>query len=120
MLPSELVKVRQEEYLDRHVTEQLKSFMKEGYGGVVELFLTQSEMHLAQLIKSVDIDKAECRLEAHSLKGSAANIGARRLSMLAEQVEKSLKSDDGAITRQLIDDAVSELDVVAPMLRCHS
>lgn len=55
---------------------------------LVELFLTNAEINLTRLRDAVrDGDEATVRDIAHSLKGSSANIGARRMARLCAEVE---------------------------------
>jgi len=114
-IPSETVTPKLEEHIDMKVTEQLKYLMEDDFAGTIKMFLNQSAVQLEQLFESMDIDKNECALEVHSLKGSAANIGARRLAVLAEKIEKSLKNDEGEKVRKLINDAKDELEVITPI-----
>ncbi|HEY4440823.1 MAG TPA: Hpt domain-containing protein [Candidatus Elarobacter sp.] len=48
---------------------------------------------------------------AHALKGMAGNVGAVRLEAAAKALEEAIRSDQGAIERELIaiDDALAEL-----------
>lgn len=56
------------------------------------------------------------RLETHSLRSSAANIGATRLSWLAEQVELRAEVGAGADLQDLVRDMEAEFTVVARAL----
>lgn len=57
-------------------------------------------------------DSRGVQLEAHSLRSSAANVGAIRLSWLAEQVELRAEVGAGAELQDLVGDLATEFAVV--------
>ena len=78
----------------------------EFYHEMVNLFIVSSEeklFELKQAINSDDIDKVKS--SAHFIKGGAANVGAYKITELAEQMEL-LKGDEGL---HVIEDLLSEL-----------
>ena len=55
---------------------------------LIDLFLTETDLHLKTLRAAViEHDEVEMRRLAHLLKGSSANIGARTMAALYEQME---------------------------------
>jgi HPt (histidine-containing phosphotransfer) domain-containing protein len=72
---------------------------------ILELFITQAPITLAAL-NSAGTDR-DWRIAAHTLKGSARAVGARRVARLAERAEglshRNAPSDCGAAVRELAD-----------------
>lgn len=76
----------------------------EGWGGrklvqqMIRLFLENSPERMDQIRKGLASDNADSALRgAHSLKSTAANLGAMRLSGLAKRAEDA--ADDGDLDR---------------------
>ena len=62
---------------------------------IIELFLEQTDDQISQLNEAVDnIDTETTGNIAHQLKGSSANLGARRLSDTFSQLEQFAKDND--------------------------
>jgi CheY-like chemotaxis protein/HPt (histidine-containing phosphotransfer) domain-containing protein len=56
---------------------------------IIEIFLTSSEEHLVRLERAVrESDLQGARREAHALKGSSANAGAKNMQQLASVLEE--------------------------------
>jgi HPt (histidine-containing phosphotransfer) domain-containing protein len=71
------------------------------YGELVGEFLSSLPTDIEILKRSSD-DLAEFARLAHGLKGSAGNMGAKRLSSLARDVEIAAKNGDAAIAKELL------------------
>jgi len=87
------------EYVDPEAPSRL-----EGWGGrklvqqMIRLFLENSPERMAQIREGVRTNTADPALRgAHSLKSTAANLGAMRLSGLAKLVEEA--AEDGDVDR---------------------
>ncbi|MDH3272205.1 MAG: Hpt domain-containing protein [Gemmatimonadota bacterium] len=84
------------EVLDPAALERLKEWGGEKLAGqMVRLFLKNSGVRMDQIrtgVVQADVDEAE--RGAHSLKSSAANIGAERLRTLATQIESAALRDE--------------------------
>ena len=62
---------------------------------VVELFLADTPARLAALHDAVERgDATAVEREAHTLKGSAANVGALRLAVICEQLQRLGRARD--------------------------
>jgi HPt (histidine-containing phosphotransfer) domain-containing protein len=76
---------------------------------ILELFITQAPITLAAL-KSAGTDR-DWRIAAHTLKGSARAVGARRVARLAERAEVMSRCSDRAdceVAVRGLTDALSE------------
>lgn len=62
-------------------------------------------------------DLAELALEAHTLKGSAANFGGQRLAALAETLEKAARQGDLTRAAELVARLSAELDALLEHLK---
>jgi len=80
-----------ESYLDQLRANEQDDALRE----IIELFLEQTNDQISQLNEAVDnVDTKTTEIIAHQLKGSSANLGARRLSDTFSQLEKFAKEDD--------------------------
>ncbi len=88
-----------DEYLDRGTLQQLidldddHSFVRE----VFSAFFMDAEAHVAKL----DRDPESRRAAAHTLKGSARQVGAMPVANLCEQLEQVEQSEVAPLVRQL-------------------
>jgi len=74
-------------------------------------FLRSAAEHLVHLGLAVErADAAEIRMQAHAIKGSAANIGAGRIRDLAESMETAAQLGDLAGMADWYAAAVSEFE----------
>lgn len=98
-----------DEVIDTTMLEGLEEALGDEIVEIVELFLSGLDEQLEDLkhaLASEDMDQV--RRRAHSLKGSASNLGALRLSNIARQIEHS--AHDGELAPYEI---VSQLDPMA-------
>jgi len=78
---------------------------------LVELFLDDAPQRIHQIRAQLQQrDQELARIAAHSLKGSARNLGALALSHAAEQVEDHIKADDWDGAEAGIEQIQSELE----------
>jgi HPt (histidine-containing phosphotransfer) domain-containing protein len=87
--------VTDESPLDRarllEVSGGLEGFSEE----LVELFVEDARSRIAAIIEAVRRgDAAEVGREAHSLKGSASNVGAGAMERLSRELEMAARSGD--------------------------
>ena len=90
-------------------------------GQMVQLFLDNSPARMDQIRNGIDgADASQAEQGAHSLKSSAANVGAERLRVLSADVEGAALSKDLTAVEGLLSDleaayanAVSQLEEVA-------
>ena len=81
--------------LDRSILDELREVMGEEFDRLVRTFLDHSPDLMDQLQKAALARKAgEMAAPAHSLKSSAANMGAMKLSALARDLEVAARRGD--------------------------
>ena len=107
--------------LDRTVIDGLKDLREPGQPDplreLVELFFRDAEPRLAQMKTAAESgDLAKLGALAHTLKGSASNLGARRLSTLCAQIEKQSKAGEATATA-LFPAAATEYETVREILK---
>ena len=92
--------------LNRKIIEELVDMLEEDAFEIFNVFITDAPIQEAELIAD-DSDDEQLILASHSLKSSAAYVGAERLSMLANQIEihlrQSLQEDAQALISQVPD-----------------
>src|SRR5688572_5568834 len=80
---------------------------------VLRLFLQEAPPRIARLRNAwASGDIEDVHRAAHSLKGSAGNIGARRLFEVCRRLDEEGRSDDRSAVSQLIDELGAEFDKV--------
>jgi HPt (histidine-containing phosphotransfer) domain-containing protein len=88
--------------VDQENLNMLKEVIGEDLKEVIEAFLTTSPEILGQIKLSIEIeDAAGVQLHSHTLKGSAANIGAIHLPSLCAELET--KAKDGVVAPEFND-----------------
>jgi CheY-like chemotaxis protein len=107
--------------LDRSVLEGLRELREPGQpdplAELIDLFLRDARPRLEQMRTAAAAgDWAKVGAGAHTLKGSASNLGARRLSALCAALEKQGKSNDGAQAPASLAEVESEFARVELML----
>ncbi|MCX6592442.1 MAG: Hpt domain-containing protein [Acidobacteria bacterium] len=84
---------------------------------VVAAFLADTPLQLTALASALErASSQDARLIAHSLKGSAANVGGQQLSRVAAHVEKLGEAGDLAAVRQMLPTLTASFDALAPVL----
>jgi HPt (histidine-containing phosphotransfer) domain-containing protein len=74
--------------LDMRAVGELREIMGEDFPLLIDTFVRDSEMRLADLHQSLaDGDNESFRRAAHSFKGSAGNLGAKQLTEVCRQLE---------------------------------
>jgi CheY-like chemotaxis protein/HPt (histidine-containing phosphotransfer) domain-containing protein len=111
----------QGDILDRTVINGLKDLREPGQPDplreLVELFFRDAETRVAQMkTAAASDDLPKLGASAHTLKGSASNLGARRLSGLCAKIEKQAKAGDKAAV-DLLPAAATEFEAVKEILR---
>lgn len=92
--------------IDPQALERLKEWGGEKLAGqMVRLFLKNSGTRMDQIRAGVaGDDPAETERGAHSLKSSAANIGAESLRTLATRIESAALDEDLAQMKEILPD----------------
>ncbi len=76
-------------HIDMDVLSTLQEVMEEDFPVLLDTFLNDSSMRLKDLKQAVAArDTDFLRRCSHSFKGSSSNVGARRLAVLCERMEK--------------------------------
>ena len=85
------------EIIDQKVISELKSIMGDDYLAVYDAFIRSGDKYISELQDAVNTnDLVSIEKISHTLKGSSANIGARKFSELCKLLlEKSRNSDEG-------------------------
>jgi PAS domain S-box-containing protein len=109
------------EVLDRTVINGLKELREPGQPDplreLVELFLRDAQPRLEQMDQAADAgDMAKVGIAAHTLKGSASNLGARRLSSLSAALEKQAKAGEIDKAVKTLAEVKSEFSKVRELL----
>lgn len=100
-------------HIDYKALSELREVMEEGYPELLETFLVDSEKRLRELRETADA-KALSGI-AHSLKGSASNMGAFRLVQLCQELESDAQSKSPAEIVKLVADISYEFADVRPV-----
>jgi CheY-like chemotaxis protein len=111
--------------LDAQVTEQLEQLGEAAgedlMGQLTILFLTDSEIHLAELRAGVaEHDGSAIYRAAHTLTGASANIGAIVLSRLCSTLARNGTADDLTASETLVEAVAAELQRVRTTLESRS
>ena len=109
------------EVLDRAVIGGLKELREPGQpdplSELLDLFFHDAEPRLKQMEAAVTSgDMSKLAAAAHTLKGSASNLGARRLSALCASLEKQGKAGDAAGTGEIFAEVVTAFASVRVLL----
>jgi PAS domain S-box-containing protein len=107
--------------LDRTLIESLRGFRIPGEPDpleeILDVFLRDTPLRLREAEVAASRDDAKGVQEAsHTLKGSANNLGARRLGLLAGRVEASAKGPDWDSIRRWLPEISAELDALSQVL----
>lgn len=88
--------------LDLVALDDLKDMLSEALSEIIQSFLDGLADEVASVGRGLGGDAAAVRAAAHSLKGSAGNLGAKALSHLASDMEKHALAGDLAACRALM------------------
>jgi PAS domain S-box-containing protein len=85
---------------------------------ILDVFLRDTPLRMREAEVAASRDDVEgLRIAAHTLKGSANNLGARRLGFLAGHVENAAKCPDWDMIRRLLPEVSAELDALNAVLQ---
>ncbi len=112
------------EKLDRTVIDGLKELREPGQPDplreLIELFLKDIQPRLASMGQAAASgDLAKLASASHTLKGSASNLGARRLSALCATLEKLAKAGDAAKASETLVAVAAEFADVRQLLNAE-
>lgn len=81
----------------------------------VDLFLEDSEERLSRLIASIERkDLAGMKREAHGLKGSMANMGAKQISERCRRIELEIAEENFEIIEKIMDNICKTFELLIP------
>jgi len=108
--------------LDRTVINGLKELREPGQPDplreLIELFFRDAEPRLKQMEEAATAgDMARLGAAAHTLKGSASNLGAKRLSALCASLEKQGKAGDATNVTSTLGEVKGEFAAVRELLQ---
>ena len=87
---------------------------------LIELFLKDARPRIEKMQTAVDAnDLPLVAATTHALKGSASNLGARRLSACCATLEKQAKAGEGHEARETLRDVKAEFEIVEQLLRAE-
>jgi CheY-like chemotaxis protein len=84
---------------------------------ILDVFLRDTPLRMREAEVAASRDDVEgLRIAAHTLKGSANNLGARRLGFLAGHMENAAKCPNWDTIRRLLPEVSTELDALNALL----
>lgn len=87
---------------------------------VIEIFLEDSPNLMTALRSAIRIGEAEAiEKAAHTLKGAAANISAKRLQQLSHAMQEMIKKSQVSQMERLFGDMETHYEVLDRVLRSH-
>ena len=110
------------EIINISIVEEAKELMGERFPTMVKYFLEDTEMYLGEIQASIeDKDIKRAISPAHTIKSSAKQIGAERISDIARQIEwfcREYEGGDGDLEQldRLYQDLQEEMDAAIPLL----
>ena len=110
--------------VDPEIIEQLRFLEDEDQPNVVTELLTLFIEHAPPKLQALRDaaaagDLAALKRAAHSLKGSSANVGARGMQQICEQLEHEVTADALTDARSLVTQLNEEFTVVEQALRAQ-
>ena len=111
-----------EERMDLSVIEGLRGLREPGQPDplrqLVDLFLRDSHARIKALEEGLSADDSnKATAASHALKGSASNLGARRLASLSGSIEKHAKAGELSAAKTLLEPLKEEFLLVQDFLR---
>ena len=82
--------------LDVAALNDLKSILDDALIDIAKAFLDGLDADVAAIVNGLPDDATAVRIAAHSLKGSASNMGGKALSALSSAIEKAAHAGDMA------------------------
>ena len=80
---------------------------------IIQIFVEDAPRQLHGLIKALEEGDADlAQRQAHSLKGSALNVGAELVTKVADAIEKLTRQGELSEARRQLGDLVTELDTL--------
>lgn len=80
--------------LDVAALNDLKSILEDALIDIAQAFLDGLDADVAAIVNGLPDDATAVRISAHSLKGSASNMGGKALAALSSAIEKAAHAGD--------------------------
>ncbi|WP_040726742.1 Hpt domain-containing protein [Thiomicrorhabdus sp. Kp2] len=107
-------------HIDLDNLDMLKEIIGDDLKEVLNVFLDSTPDSILQLQNAIDSNTMpKIQSLAHAIKGSAANIGANQLSILAGQIEQQAKLNNSANFAELLPQVISENRAVEEALKTY-
>ncbi len=104
--------------LDYAAINELKESLQDDFDEIVQIYIKSSNNILEQMEQACNAeDHQEVQRLAHSIKSSSANLGAIKLSSLAEDLENQLIENDFSNIKEKIDDMQKLFTLSTPTLK---
>ncbi len=104
--------------IDAGVVERLRSELGEYFEAVMRAVMEDTSPHIARLRQAATAADAHALFEAaHALKGMVANVGAKALVRLCQELEALARGGDAAGAHALIDSAEQQCAAIAEELQ---
>lgn len=110
------------EIINSSIVEEAKELMGDRFPTMVKYFLEDTEMYIAEIEASIEDKDFERSISpAHTIKSSAKQIGAERISDIARQIEQFCRDCEGGAgdfeqLDRLYQDLKEEMDAAVPIL----
>lgn len=109
------------EPIDQKVVTELRELMGDAYLTVYEAFLRSGEQNMSDLAAAVADNKLEnIKSITHTLKGSSANIGAKRLSEISMEMMEDARNSMVADYHSYLANMQQEFKRVCDMIETFS
>lgn len=111
------------ETINLSVVEEAKELMNERFPTMVKYFLEDTEMYISEIANAIQNKDFEVAVSpAHTIKSSAKQLGAEKVSDVARQIEHHAREmidnggDDFDTLDKLYHELKEEFDAVAPLI----
>ncbi|WP_024850138.1 Hpt domain-containing protein [Hydrogenovibrio kuenenii] len=106
------------ELIDFKHLDMLRDVIGDDLKEILEVFITTAPNDLIGMQQTLSSQDAEgLRLHAHTMKGSAANVGATTLSLLAKNIEEMAKSGELPVEGKELNELEDTLNKVISALQ---
>lgn len=90
--------------IDESVLKDLKLIMEDEFTEVLQVFLDESVGLMSEIHQAFDEAPDTAAGKVHSLKSCSNNIGAVRLTILAEEIRQRLIDNEVSVAREKLDE----------------
>ena len=106
------------DYIDLEVIEELRDIMEDDFPLLIETFLLETERQYLDAKNAwQDLQFDNLRRSAHSLKGSAGNLGAFQLRDMCEELEQQAQNESADPLEDLMRGIDMQLQAVCSVVK---